>query len=170
MILEKLFTRVFRRGGKEAAAQPLAIEGVTPAPVTAEPDDAELAAQAVLELMAHGKRKAKNEESPDPVSFSSEDEKGSAFYRHVADRIREARTEAALRATRFVAFAEQQLRNPRLPLTGKGSLALLEAELYKRIDIIEREGGKLKRRWQHCLAVVTVRMMDDAQDGRGEDG
>lgn len=60
---------------------------------------------------------------------------------------------------RFVAFCEQELQKPSLPLSGPGSLGLLEAELYKRLDVIERRGGELKKRWQHCLATVIVRRM-----------
>ena len=36
---------------------------------------------------------------------------------------------------------------------------MLEAELYKRVDTVEREQGDLKRRWQHCLADIIVRRM-----------
>ena len=81
-------------------------------------------------------------------------------YHRLAEKIREAHFNARLRTLRFVAFCEQQLLDPHLPLTGKGSLGQLEAELLKRIDTIEREGGELKRRWQHCLAEVTMRMMN----------
>ena len=76
-----------------------------------------------------------------------------------ADKIRAAHIAAEQRTTRFVAWVEEELKNPNLPMSGPGSLALIEAELYKRIDTIEREGGELKRRWQHCLAEVTVRLM-----------
>ena len=79
--------------------------------------------------------------------------------------MREAREATRLRVTRFLAFVEQELKKPHLPTYGAGSLGLLEAELYKRIDIVEREDGELKRRWQHCLALVTVRLMDAARNG-----
>ena len=76
---------------------------------------------------------------------------------------------------RFLAFCEQELRKPHLPAYGDGSLGLLEAELYKRLDIVEHEGGELKRRWQHCLATVTVRLMqathhEDAEPSPTTDG
>nr|MCR4958560.1 hypothetical protein [Prevotella sp.] len=57
------------------------------------------------------------------------------------------------------AFVEQELRKPHLPAYGPGSLELLKAELYKRMDVIDREQGELKRRWQHALAEVTIRLM-----------
>lgn len=160
----RIFNIFSNRHAPKVASQALSIEGVSPAPLTPEPDDAELAAQAVLELLTTKKRKTKNEES---VVTASEGEKGSTYYHHLADRIREARRISTLRATRFVAFCEQELRK-KLPAYGPGSLGLLEAELYKRIDIVDREGGELKRRWQHCLADVTVRLMGGAE--RVEEG
>lgn len=143
---------LFRSKKKQVGAEPrpLRIEGVTPAPLTAEPDDAELAAQALLESLsgiAHRK--------PDPEA----QEGTAAYYRQLAGKIRLAHEAAVLRAMRFMAFVEQELQKPDLPVSGPGSLGLLEAELYKRIDVIERAGGELKRRWQHCLADVTVRLM-----------
>ena len=141
---------------------PLAVEGVAPAPLTAEPDDAELAAEALLESLSPdpspvgrgGKKQAKPKAA----------EQGTAeYYRQLAERIEKAQTVAAQRTTRFVAFCEQELKKRSLPKNGPGSLALLEAELYKRIDTVDREGGELKRRWQHCLAEVTVRLMEERE-------
>lgn len=80
-----------------------------------------------------------------------------------------ARESTRLRVARFLAFVEQELKKPYLPTYGDGSLGLLEAELYKRIDIVEREGGELKRRWQRCLALVTVRLMDAARNSHTDD-
>ncbi|MBP5425111.1 MAG: hypothetical protein J6Y33_03445 [Prevotella sp.] len=138
------------RGGGEDGRRPLRIEGVPDAPVTPEPDDAELAAQALLESLSgimHGK--------PSPEA----QEGTAAYYRQLAGKIRLAHEASRLRAARFLAYCEQELLKDSLPVEGKGSLALLEAELFKRIDTVEREGGELKRRWQRCLAEVTVRMM-----------
>lgn len=83
----------------------------------------------------------------------------AAYYKQLAFRIRQAHEEARLRTVRFMAFVEQELKKSDLPMTGEGSLGMLEAELYKQTDTVEREGGELKNRWQHCLATVTVRMM-----------
>lgn len=152
----------------KGTAENLSIEGIKEAPITFEPDDAELAAQAVLDIMASEKRKVKSEKSPAAVFSPSEDERGASYYHALADRIREAHRMSALRATRFVAACEYQLKDKHLPMTGEGSLRMLEVELYKRIDIIERAGGELKRRWQHCLAEVTVRLMEAAE--KGEEG
>lgn len=140
----------------DAAPQPLRIEGIPEAPFTAEPDDAELAAQAVLEMM----------QAPKPPKGGCPPEKAppsgglGAYYRALADRIREAHAKSALQATRFIYNCELMLQNKHLPLYGGGSVQMLETELYKRIDVVEREGGELKRRWQHCLAEVTVRLMN----------
>ena len=150
-----LLNRIFRRR-KEQEPQPLRVEGVAAAPMTAEPDDAELAAQALLERMAR-KGEKETQAQAEPERNTKE------YYRTLAERMRLARAASALRTTRFVAFCEQELQKPDIPVSGPGSLTLLEAELYKRIDTIEREGGALKRRWQHCLAEVTVRLMQVSQ-------
>ena len=162
----------FGRNKNAEEPLPLAIEGVSPAPLTPEPDDAELAAAALLEAMAEVKGsglrvkgsvfrvKDSRVRGKDKAGPNHEPTRDAAYYRALADRIREAHRASALRATRFVAFCEQELKKKRLPRYGEGSLSLLEAELYKRIDIIDHEGGELKRRWQHCLAEVTVRLME----------
>ena len=207
MNIKNLFQRK-QQGGEQqteqAAPQPLRIEGTTPAPLTPEPDDAELAAQALLEALceecrvkseklaaAHRKRH-RGRKGTDPTHSTSEhsaeansqlstlnsqlpEERGSAYYRHLAHKIRQAREAQRLRVVRFLAFCEQELRKPHLPAYGDGSLGLLEAELYKRLDIVEHEGGELKRRWQHCLATVTVRLMqathhEDAEPSPTTDG
>ena len=82
--------------------------------------------------------------------------------RRRADRIRQAHAKAELRTRRFVAWCEQELKRDDIPLDGKDSLAQMETELYKRIDTVDREGGELKRRWQHCLAEIIVRRMQPA--------
>ena len=133
--------------------QPLRFDGVGEAPVTPEPDSSELAAQALLETMSGNADREKEDRREVPASGTPE------HYRRVAEKIRQARYDSLLRAIRFLAFCEQELENPLLPATGPGSLELLETELYKRIDTVDREGGDLKRRWQHCLARVTVRLM-----------
>lgn len=146
---------------EQPAPQPLAIEGIPPAPVTAEPDDAELAAQALLEMMSgRGNRKDRRNLSNQGNLNTQSNLKDAAYYRTLAERIREAKRASELRATRFVAACEYALKDKHLPRTGPGSLGMLEAELYKRIDIVEQVGGELKRRWQHCLAEVTVRLME----------
>ena len=149
---------IFRKKKEKTEAEPLRIEGIAPASLTPEPDDLEQAAEALLESLSPDpslkRRGVKKQADSQPA------EKGTAEYYHrLAERIRQAHDAATLRTMRFIAFCEQELRKPGLPKEGPGSLALLEAELYKRIDTIEREGGELKRRWQHCLAEVTVRLM-----------
>ena len=141
-----------------ATPQPLRIEGVEPAPLTPEPDDAELAAQALLESMCDVRSKMEDvrEVAADAHQPSVRD---AAYYHALAERIQLARDQATRRTMRFVAWCEQELEKRDLPIEGKGSLAQMEAELYKRIDTIERVGGELKRRWQHCLAEVIVRQM-----------
>jgi hypothetical protein len=177
------FIRGFFYSSQKAEPQPLRIDGVGEAPLTPEPDDAELAAQALMELMManHGdwladtKRKAKDShgdrllrsQTQVPVPMTAPHD--AKYYHQLAAKIRAARESSRLRTLRFIVYCEQQLRLPHLPATGKGSLQLLETELLKRIDIIEREGGELKKRWQHCLAEVTVRLMDAFHTGGTDD-
>lgn len=148
-------------GKKEREERPLCIDGMAPAPLTAEPDDAELAAQALLEQMAgvldDNAEKSGRKKQREPAKGSVE------YYNQLAEKIRKVQESARIRATRFITFCEHELKKSDLPVTGEGSLSLLETELYKRMDTIEREGGELKRRWQRCLADVTVRLMQ-AQD------
>ena len=146
------FKRLIGRGAREPQA--LRLNGVPDAPVTAEPDDAELAAQALLELLAERRRKGGTKDAACDLEEGTEE-----YYRRIAEKIRLARETARLRTLRFLSYAEDRLNARTMPATGEGSLALLETELYKRIDTVEREGGELKRRWQHCLAEVTVRIM-----------
>ena len=163
----------------EPAPQPLAIEGIPQAPLTPEPDDAELAATALLELLVSSSKfqVSSKEKGGKPETRNLKPETGEAqpeartadYYRHLARKMREAREATRLRLARFLTFVEQELKKPHLPTYGDGSLGLLEAELYKRLDIVERDGGELKRRWQHCLARVTVRLMDAARNGHTDD-
>ena len=181
MKFRNLFNRKREDNLQEPATAPqaIAIEGIPQAPLTPEPDDAELAAQALLEMMAakqHGRRHGKGARLNTDITASPDNEKEEAdrphtasYYRHLARKMREAREATRLRVARFLAFVEQELKKPNLPTYGAGSLGLLEAELYKRIDIVEREGGELKRRWQHCLALVTVRLMDATRNGHTDD-
>lgn len=155
--LKKLFQRNVK---VQKEVHPLRIEG-THTTLTADPDDAELAAQALLESLATPPLPPFRGRGEMEHAELQPEEKGTAYYRRLADRIRQAHDAAILRTIRFLAFCEQELQKPNLPKEGPGSLGLLEAELYKRIDTVDREGGELKRRWQHCLAEVTVRLMEE---------
>jgi len=130
---------------------PLRIEGIAPAPLTPEPDDAELAAAALLESMAGGSGKPQKADKP---------QKGTpAYYRQLSVKIREAHAAEARAAQRYISYTEQRLHTAASSDATGGSLAELERGLFKHQDTVEREGGELLRRWQHCLADITVRMM-----------
>lgn len=145
----------------EEKVVPLVIEG-THTTLTAEPDDAELAAMALLESLSPSPSPKGRGEKKQAESQPAE--KGTAeYYRQLAERIESAHAAETRLATRFVAYVEQELRKPVLPEEGAGSLAFLETGLYKRLDTVEREGGELKQRWQHCLADVTVRLMEERE-------
>ena len=158
---------IFRRQ-ERSNPLPLRIEGCVTA-LTPQPDDAELAAEALLEsLAAHPNHKngIKKLRGDGKSAKEKEPEKGTAaYYRRLSDRICECREIEARLATRYVSYCEMELKNPLMPL---GQVASLERELYRRLDIVEREGGDLKRRWQHCLATVTVRLMNVPQTDGAE--
>lgn len=164
----KFIKKLFGNRQKDVQPQALRIDGIAEAPLTPAPDDAELAAQAVLEMMYDGRGKiedgrGKMEDGSHQTSALSH--QTSEYYHQLANRIRLARQTSRLHSTRFVAYCERTLQRPDLPENGPDSLSLLEKELYKRIDTVEREGGELKRRWQHCLEEVTVRRMNKFSDG-----
>lgn len=160
----KWFKNILRRilpslpGEGQGERLPLRIEGIAPAPMTPEPDEAELAVQALLEMMAARPKNGRNNDTT--LSRNNEEGKTEAYYNALASRIRKANDAAVRRTMRFLTFCEQELEKQGLPVSGDGSLRMLEAELYKRIDTVERVGGELKSRWQHCLADVTVRLMN----------
>ena len=134
-----------------AEPQPLRIEGIAEAPLTPEPDKAELAAMAVLALLAGGKGAATAKPAMD------EPKEGTVeYYEALAGKIRRAHEAERMSAARATAYCEQELERGRLPESGDGSPAFLSSTLYRHIDTVEREGGELKLRWQHCLAEVTV--------------
>lgn len=176
---------LFQKKSKQEP-QPLRIEGVEPAPITPVADDAELAAAALLESLAENKatRKSRNQRSSKSHSSShgngrvasEKDEAKSQkkvshkshpsdlghqpskeHYEQLAERVKEGREMEARMTMRLLAYCEQELKNPLLPI---GRIVGLERDLLQRTDIVEREGGELKRRWQGCLAEVTVRMMN----------
>ena len=179
---------IFRRNRQKEpeTLQPLKIDGVGEAPMTMEPDNAELAAQALLEVMLDKqKRRRKKVDANDADASDKSGKSGKAdkakdtlqtvtYYHELADRIRQAYTSSRQRILRFICYCEQQLRKQDIPLYGAGSLNLMQAELLKRIDVADRVGGEIKARWQHCLAEVTLRQMeasarsDDEEEGKEE--
>jgi hypothetical protein len=151
---------------KQTSPIPLRIQDVKEAPMTPEPDDAEIAVQAILEVMLEKNAKKTRKKTANKngkgaeANRKNEEPNSVAYYKHLSKHICEAYRSARLRALRFLCFCEQQLEDPDIPAYGHGSIALLEAELYKRLDVVEREGGDMKKRWQHCLAEVTLRLMN----------
>jgi len=145
--------RFFRRHERQEP-QPLRIGGVAQPPLTPEPDEAELAAEALLDVLSGGR----NHGTTESRNHGGEASRSAEYYRHVAERVRFAREFAEGRAARFLAWAEDKLKQADVPVEGPGGLQLMEAELYKRLGTVERAGGDLKMRWQHCLAEVTRRL------------
>ena len=184
-IVKRKLIRDRRKQHREA--QPLRIEGCE-THLTPEPDEAELAAQAVLEMMAERptpspsllergvnrffRSKAngihhddKAAEKGDNATPSQGGAGGSAYYHRLADRIRKAHAREARMAKRYLTYAEEQISSPLF----KGELPEIERGLYHLQDCVEREGGELLRRWQHCLAEVIVRRMNEAASTSADD-
>ena len=155
---------LFRHNQPSPVPCQLRIEGIAPAPLTPDADEAEKAAEAFiasLEAKNEKMKKCKNEKGRQP-------EKGTAeYYKQLAERIKEKQAEEARAALRYVAYCEEQLaKNEKMKeLKNEKDSSLftlhssLEAGLYRHMDVVDRAGGDLKRRWQHCLADVTVRLM-----------
>ena len=171
---------IFRRNRqkKPETPQPLKIDGVGEAPMTMEPDKVELAAQALLEVMIDKQKRRRKKSDVSDKSETSEKsgESGkpntlqtSEYYHQLSDRIRKAYASSRQRTLRFLCYCEQQLRNQDIPLYGADSLNIMQAELYKRIDVVDREGGDIKARWQHCLAEVTLRQIEASARSDDED-
>ena len=148
---------------------PLRIEGIGAAPMTPEPDDAELAAQALLEHLSGSELKA--DAAPRPSEGRGRggvDKPGTtAYYQNLAAKIKLAHQMEARLALRYVAYCEEMLKDsvfpPEVGGTQRGlsneQLSTLHHGLFRHQTAVDREGGQLKRRWQHCLATITVRQM-----------
>ena len=150
------FLKIFHRKRRDPKTppQPLRIEGCTTR-LTPEPDDAELAAQALLDSLTSDK--ARKKVGKPAAAKREEPKRGSVeYYQRLSDRIRESHALEARRAKRYLAYCEEQIGGP-LPADG---LSEIERGLFRHQDCVEREGGKLLGRWRHVLAVVTVRQMD----------
>ena len=136
---------------------PLRIEGIGAAPMTPEPDDAELAAQALLEHLSGSELKA--DAAPRPSEGRGRggvDKPGTtAYYQNLAAKIKLAHQMEARLALRYVAYCEEMLKEQPAPDT----LGTLMQGLFKHQDAAEREGGELKRRWQHCVANIALAQM-----------
>ena len=115
----KSLKNIFHKKQKQEP-KPLRVEGVKPAPMTPEPDDAELAAAALLEHMSEIKGASRNNDMPE--SRDSDKMKDAphdaAYFKALAERIRKAHESARLRTQRFLAFCEQELKKPDLPKEG----------------------------------------------------
>ena len=177
----KAATPTPQQEGQGVEPVPLRIEGVKPAPLTAEPDDAELAAAALLELLVssdksqvsskHARKRPEAKGAtaePETLNLKPETSGATAAYYHaLADRIRTARSAEARLVMRLLASVEEQLAEP--TALYKGQWGDTERKLYRAMDVAEREGGELHSRWQHCLANVLVRRMEEEREAM-EDG
>ena len=122
--------------------------------MTAKADDAELAAQALLEHMSEKGNKKKETKAKQAKEGTPE------FYQQMRDKIKEAHTADARDAMRYLAYIEEELKeNP-----NQEQLVEIERGLYQHRDAAEREGGDLKARWQDCLAQVIVLQTRDIPD------
>ena len=130
----------------------LSIDGIPAAPMTAKADEAEIAAETLLDGMIRlGRKKAGGR-----VKHShSGDIRDAAYHQQLSERMRAVRAAETIGVLRFLAYAEEKLLRSR----EEDALTEIERGLYDRMDIVDRDGGDLKKRWQHALAEVTVRLM-----------
>lgn len=148
----KWFKSMFRRKTFKPQPKSLRVDGVKTV-LTPKPDDAELAAQALLEKLSEKGNKA----------ATKEPEQGTVeYYREMSKRIKANKAAERRLTMRYLTYCEEQLALPK-PLYN-GQIDEMEQELYKRQDVADREGGELLRRWQHCLAECIVRQMTTADE------
>ena len=136
---------------------PLARELGIHVPLTPEADEAEMAAWALLELQSSERKNNVqysmfNVQSPKLVGTKRE--QSVEYYRDVARRKREAEQAARRALVRCLAYVELLLERDH-----SEDVPELEQHLFRHQQTAEREGGTLFDRWQHCLALVTVRLM-----------
>lgn len=155
------------RAGDAKDVHRLRISGVKATAITPEPDNAEIAAQAVLEILLDNstqkadKRKGVTQKpQKSQKGQESEDGHDAEYYRRLAERIRAAHEQGRRMCMRYVAYCEQELRGS---VTSE-TLATLEHGLYSHLDTVNREGGHLLRRWQYCLADIVVQQMQQPSD------
>lgn len=184
--LKKIFRR--KRERKGLLARPLRIDGCRPT-LTPQPDDAELAAQALLETRADNSKGRNNDKGRrrdnDITKYRNNDKEESAprdaaYYRELSERIKAAHEQNRRSAMRYVSYCEQELSGSRnVGVTKRAAVEIsksrnndvstgekaapdfagLEHGLFKWQDTVDREGGELLKRWQHCLAECIVRQM-----------
>ena len=153
----EFFRRIFGRK-RERKPRPLRVEGCDTA-MTPWPDDAELAAQALLDSMTSPEEGVERRRAAGrkPSGSGGEEAHDAGYYRRLGEKIRAARKDERRLTVRYLAYCEEQLALPGGPEAGKAGE--MERELYRRQDVAEREGGELLRRWQRCLAECIIRQM-----------
>jgi len=138
---------------------PFRIDGIADAQLTPEPDEAEVAAQALLESMSSRQKKCRYNFISRLRRRKKSATKGADYFRELAIKIRATQNAEANATLRYVVYVEKELgKNILSAAKNNERLGKLERGLYKRMDVVDREGGELKRRWQHALADVTVKM------------
>lgn len=141
------FRNLFRVKRFKPEPRSLRIDGVS-TKMTPKPDDAELAAQALLEHKSQPKKAGEKK-----IKAKQPKEGTPEYYQQIGKKINEAHEQEARDAQRYLAYTEEELKeNPSMD-----QLIEIERGLYQYQDAAEREGGELKKRWQHCLADVLVK-------------
>lgn len=140
----------------KAPVRTLRIDG-TKITLTPKPDDAELAAQALLESRI---KRPTHGPSPKGRGVNRKHADGTPeYYKDLSEKIKAAHEQERRAAMRYVSYVEEQLSTPLSTQGGAGG-GSLERGLYQHQNAIEREGGELKQRWQKCLAELTVMEME----------
>lgn len=161
--IKKIFCR--RKQFKPQPKQ-LRIDGVK-ATLTPTPDDAELAAQALLESRIYGDKTQRRKKQPLPQPIpKKEGERDAEYYRQLSEKIKESHEQERHAAMRHVAYCEEKLTSD---ISHQPSdIATLEHGLFKHQDTVEREGGDLLKRWQKCLAECLLLEMKNNNDNLNE--
>lgn len=147
------FFTIYRRKKMKDPVRTLRIDGIKTT-ITPKPDDAELAAQALLESRIYGdKTQRKHAQNAKPQQGTAE------YYGELSEKIKAAHEADKRAAMRYVSYVEEELKHQPSDIS---HLTSLEQGLYQHQNAVEREGGDLKQRWQKCLALVIVKQMTAA--------
>jgi hypothetical protein len=155
----RLFNNIFRRKAMKDPVRTLRIDGVKAPEMTARPDDAELAAQALLEHKSEPKGHKKKAKAKQPKEGTPE------FFEQMSGKISDAHAAEARNALRYLAYTEQELKENPTP----EQLAEIEKGLYQYQDTAEREKGELLTRWQHCIAECILLQQTEPDNDKTED-
>lgn len=152
--MSNLIKAIFRRKPK-VEAEPLQIDGIKTR-LTPRPDEAELAAEALLDTMTGNTATDAAADAPLP-----KDNHTITYYEALVKRIQANREREERMSQRVIVYCEEQLAKA---TTDKHLPFDLERELFTVQATVEKMQGELFSRWQYCLAKITMAQMKASEE------